>query len=81
MILKLLRQVKILNFKNSAFIPLDTKHFCSNVSKNDWNHWSFSQIIKFSKKIKFKYINKSKKSFIIETLFNKLYLAKLILIG
>ena len=75
-------QVKILNFKNSAFIPLDTKHFCSNVSKNDWNHWSFSQIIKFSKKIKFKYINKSEltPNLFLEKKFSnkKLFLSKIL---
>jgi len=53
-------RIKLLNFKNSYFIPLDTNHFCTNVLKNDWNHWSYSQIITFLNKIKFKYINKAK---------------------
>ena len=51
---------KLINFDADSFVSEDSQNFAKIIVSNDWNHWSYSEIIKFTKKIKYKYINKSK---------------------
>ena len=46
-------------YNNIKFIPISTRHFCTNlILQNDWNEWVFSEIIKEKKFLKCRKIKK-----------------------
>ena len=49
--------VKLLDFDQNQFIPLDSENFSKNIHTNNWNHFAFSKIIKFIRIIKYQNIN------------------------
>ena len=52
---------KIFSYDSVNFIPKDSWEFTKSfMYSDDWNHWIYSEIFKFNKKINYKIINKKK---------------------
>jgi len=57
----------VLNFDQKNFVPKNTLSFAGMIINNNyWNHWVFSEMIKFNKKAKIIYLDPKKEVFFKE---------------